>query len=63
MFRYELWFEGNCLTETDYEYETYWEAEEEASLDIEGRIDDWKANDAYNGETENDFEVIIFSWE
>lgn len=59
MFKYEVWMDGNCLSESDYEYETEQEAMEDGIEVAKGRINDWKFDNAWNGETLDDFDIKV----
>ncbi len=59
MWKFELWFDGNMLTESDYEFDTEEEAEEEAKDTAEYKIQLWKIDDAYSGETVDDFDIRL----
>ena len=58
MFKYELWMDGNMLTE-ESGFENEAEAEEEGKQAAEGRIQMWKDDDAYSGETIDDFDIRV----
>lgn len=42
-YGYELWYDGNCITE-DHEFDSEEEAIEEARSTIEDRMDVWISN-------------------
>ena len=59
MFGYEVWNGGSCLhSDTGFEDED--EAREEANASIETIIQDWKLEEAWEGETAEDFEIKVF---
>lgn len=58
MFKYMIYDSPcNMLTESDYEYESEDEAIQEAKEELELRIDEWKSENTWHGETVEDFEV------
>lgn len=58
-YKYEIWDGGNCLRESEYEYESEDEARQEAERQIQDMINYWKMEDAYNGEQIEDFDIRI----
>lgn len=67
VYKYEIWFDGECIMDRtsydDCEYETEEEAREEALEDIKTRIEQWKEDGGYNGETVEDFDIEIVDQE
>ena len=62
MFKYEIWFDGQCIIDSDNvdaEFESEEEAMEEAKADVEGRIEQWKEDSSYLGETVDDFDIRV----
>jgi hypothetical protein len=59
MFKYEVWMDGQCLTESDYDYETDQEAMEDGIETARGKIDLWKLDNAWSGETVEDFDIRV----
>ena len=59
MWKYEVWMDGQCLTESDYDFENEIEAEEEGRQAAEDRIQMWKDDDVWDGETLDDFDVRV----
>ena len=63
MYKYEIWFDGQCIIDRtsydDLEFETEEEAIEEAKTEIESRIEQWKEDGGYNGETVDDFYIEV----
>lgn len=61
-YGYEVWFEGQALTETT-QYDDWFESEEEANEAacdyIRDKIDDWKSDGCWDGEVEEDFDIKI----
>lgn len=57
-YKYELWLDGNMLTE-DEGFDTEEDAEEEGRTAAEDRIYDWKANGCWDDETVDDFEIKV----
>lgn len=58
MFRYEIWFEGNCLRE-DEGFETYEDAEDAANEEVLNIIEEWKEDGSFDDEEPDDFEIKI----
>ena len=61
-YSYEIWMSGCMLNQGDG-FESEEEAEEGATTQIEDIIDDWKIENSYDGETVDDFEIIIKDYE
>lgn len=61
-YSYEIWMSGCMLCQGDG-FESEEEATEEATTRIEDIIDDWKIENSYDGETIEDFEIIIKDYE
>ena len=59
MYRFELWFDGQCLHEDDDVFESEMEAMEEGIESAVERINLWKREDAWHGETVDDFDIRI----
>lgn len=59
MWKFELWHEGNCLAESDFEYEDEQEALEEGTIAAEDRIQEWKDQGCWVGEEIEDFDVRV----
>lgn len=59
MYRFELWFDGQCLHEDDDVFESEMEAMEEGIESAIERINLWKMEDAWHGETVDDFDIRI----
>lgn len=63
MWKYEIWFDSSCIidrtSDDDCEYETEQEAMEEAIEDVINRIEQWKCDDAWHGETVEDFDIRV----
>ena len=62
MFKYEIWFDGQCIIDgdnVDAEFESEEEAMEEAKADVESRIEQWKEDSSYLGETVEDFDIRV----
>ena len=57
-YKYELWYDGNMLTEYGG-FENEEDAMEEANWDIERFIEFWKGDECYYGVTNEDFEIEI----
>lgn len=61
-YGYEVWFDGQCLSETT-RYDDWFESEEEANEAacdaVREHIDTWKSDGNWDGETFDDFEIII----
>ena len=58
MWKFELWHDGQCLREEDG-FETESEAEEEGKECAKQRIQYWKDEDAWDGETVDDFDIRV----
>lgn len=58
-YKYELWYCGSCVSESEYEYESESEAQQEAKNQIRDIIDYWKKEKSYEGEMPDDFEIKI----
>ena len=59
-YGYEIWFDGQCLTESyDMTYETEDEAYDEGKAEALDRIEEWKSEGCYDGETLDDFDIRI----
>lgn len=56
-YKYEIWMSGSLL-HSDDGFEDEEEAKEEAKSYIESIIQDWKDEDAYEGETVDDFDIV-----
>lgn len=61
-YSYEIWMGGCMLCQGDG-FESEEEATEGATTQIEDIIDDWKIENAYGGETANDFDITIKDYE
>ena len=59
MYRFELWFDGQCLHEDDDVFESEMEAMEEGIESVVERINLWKMENAWHGETVDDFDIRI----
>lgn len=59
MYKFELWHEGNCLTESDFEFADEEEALEEGTYAAEDRIQEWKDQGCWDGEEIEDFDVRV----
>ena len=63
MYKYEIWHDGSCIMDRtgadDCEYETEEEALAEANSEAENKIQEWKDDDAWSGETVEDFDIRI----
>ena len=62
MYKYEIWFDGQCIIDSDNvdtEFESEEEAMEEALEVVEDRIQEWKDDGCYNGETLEDFDIRV----
>lgn len=61
-YGYVVWFEGQSLTETT-NYDDWFASEEdayEAACDaVRDKIDEWKSDDTWDGETFDDFDITI----
>lgn len=57
-YKYEIWMSG-CMLFSDSGFESEEEANEEALYQIDVIIEDWKLEDAYDGETVDDFDIVI----
>ena len=55
-WKYEVWYEGSCLTEDDG-YESEELALEAGNEAAEWKIQDWKNEGAYHGEEVEDFDI------
>ena len=58
MWKFELWHDGQCLHEEDG-FETEAEAEEEGYYSAEQRIQYWKDENAWSGETVEEFDIRV----
>lgn len=61
-YGFEIWQDHCCLTELkpeDGQYKCITDAEESALEEIQYRIDSWKEEDTWRGETEGDFEIKV----
>lgn len=58
MWKFELWHEGNCLHEEEG-FETEVEAEREGLQSAKDRIEMWKSDNAWDGETVEDFDIKV----
>lgn len=61
-YGYIIWFEGQSLTETtnyDDWFETKDDAYEAACDAVRDKIDEWKSDDTWDGETFEDFDITI----
>lgn len=56
-YKYEIWMNGYLL-HSDNGFEDEEKAREEAKSYIESIIQDWKDEDAYGGETIDDFDIV-----
>lgn len=62
MYKYEIWFEGQCIIDSDNvdtEFESEEEAMEEALEVAEDRIQEWKADGSWDGEKLDDFDIRV----
>lgn len=62
MYSYEIWFGGSCIINglnANELFEDENEAEEVAKDAVVDRINDWKIDECYDGETEEDFNIEI----
>lgn len=63
VYRYGIYFDGECIIDRtscdDSCFDTEDEAREDAAYSIEQRIEQWKEDGAYHGETALDFYVDI----
>ena len=66
-YRYQVWHQGSCLIESEYNYEILDEAIEEAEQAALWKIEDWKKEGAYDEEYDpkgpDDFELMIYAVE
>ena len=61
MWGYEVWHDGQCLIDSenaDVSFESEDEALEEGTWEAENRIQEWKDEGTWNGETLEDFDVM-----
>lgn len=61
-YGYEVWFDGQALMQSsnaDIWFESEIDAEDEAKDAISQKIDEWKSDSSWDGETINDFEIKI----
>ena len=58
MWRYEVWFDGNCLYEENG-FESEEEACDEADEYVADKIKEWKTDGCYDGETPADFNIVV----
>ena len=58
-YRYEIWYDSSCLHEDDDVFDTEKEARAEAEAFCLDRIEQWKLDGGYNGETIDDFNINI----
>lgn len=62
MWKYEVWFEGQCLIDSDNvdaEFESEEEALEEGTEMAEDRIQEWKEDGSWDGETLADMDIRV----
>lgn len=62
MYKYEIWFDGQCIIDSDNvdtEFESEEEAMEEALEVAEDRIQEWKADGSWDGEKLDDFDIRV----
>lgn len=63
MYKYEIWHEGNCIMDRtgidDDEYESEEEALEAATEEAEDRIQEWKEDGCWDGETLEDMDIRV----
>ena len=63
VYKYAIYFDGECIIDRtsfdDSSFETEDDARDAATYDIEQRIEQWKEDGAYYGETEKDFYIDI----
>ena len=63
MWKYEIWFDGQCIMDRagvdDTEFESEEEALEEAYEETEDKIQEWKEDGSWDGETLEDFDIRI----
>lgn len=61
-YGYIVWFEGQSLTETTM-YDDWFASKEDANEAaceyIRDKIDEWKSDDTWDGETFEDFDITI----
>lgn len=63
MYKYEIWFDGQCIMDRtgvdDMEYESEEEALEAGYEEAEDRIQEWKEDEAWDGETLADMDIRV----
>lgn len=63
MYKYEIWHDGQCIIDRtdidDAEYESEEEALEEAMEEAEDKIQEWKDDGCWDGETLEDFDIRV----
>ena len=67
VYKYSIYFDGECIIDRttcdDVGFETEDEAREDATDRIEERIEQWKEDNAYHGESATDFYIDIVEQE
>lgn len=67
VYKYEIWHDGSCIIDRagydDTEFESYEEANEEALDVAEDKIQEWKDDNCWDGETLEDFDIRIIDME
>lgn len=63
MYKYEIWHEGNCIIDRtgvdDAEYEFEDDAYDDAEYEVIERIQGWKDDGCWDGETLDDFDIRV----
>ena len=62
MYKYEIWFDGQCIIDSDNvdtEFETEEEAMDEGLDEANQRLYEWKVNGCWSGETIEDFDIKV----
>ena len=62
MYGYEVWYDGQCLIDSDnvdVKFESEEEALEEGMEMAEDRIQEWKEDGCWDGETLEEFDVRV----
>ena len=59
MYKFEIWDAGSMLTDSPYDFETEDEAMEEALAEISSRIEYWKIEGTWDGETVEDYDIRV----
>lgn len=58
-YKFEIWDSETMLTDSPYDFETEEEAMEEGLAEISSRIEEWKSEGCWDGETVEDYDIRV----